>query len=73
VVGCAYTQVGDHRDNVTTVEPTATYRVRTPTAHPVYENFRTEMFREVRERVPERLMFRVEGRKTLRGLRTRCA
>jgi len=49
-VKCAsvlYTQVGDHRDTVTTVMPGITYDVRTPTAHPVYENFRTQMFHEV--------------------------
>src|SRR5438132_7087778 len=34
-------------DTVTTVDPARTYKVRQPTAHPVYENHRVNTFREL--------------------------
>lgn len=37
---------GPHLDAATTVDPTKTYAVRVPTAHPVYENFRVLAFRQ---------------------------
>ena len=38
---------GSHLDTATTVDPTKTYAVKLPTAHPVYENFRVLTFRQV--------------------------
>ncbi|MEM7798108.1 MAG: galactokinase family protein [Chloroflexota bacterium] len=38
---------GDLPDAVTTVDRQRTYAVRQPTAHPIYENFRVEMFRRL--------------------------
>ncbi|KAK3244659.1 hypothetical protein CYMTET_45737, partial [Cymbomonas tetramitiformis] len=40
-------KIGDHQDAVTAVIPEQSYAVRLPTAHPVYENFRTELFSQV--------------------------
>jgi galactokinase len=39
-------------DTVTRVQPDTTYAVRTPTAHPIYENHRVRLFRELLLRKP---------------------
>jgi len=38
---------GPHLDSVTRIDPSQLYSIRTPTAHPVYENFRVQTFRQV--------------------------
>ena len=45
MLGARYIErYGDTEDAVTEVDPEATYRVRRPTTHPVYENFRVQAF-----------------------------
>jgi L-arabinokinase len=39
-------------DTVTRIQPDRTYAVRTPTAHPIYENHRVRLFRELLLRKP---------------------
>ncbi|XP_078443195.1 L-arabinokinase-like isoform X2 [Wolffia australiana] len=38
-------EYGDHADPVTAINPKRVYAVRSPTKHPIYENFRVEAFR----------------------------
>jgi hypothetical protein len=35
---------GDHNDAVTEVDPKRSYCVKAPTRHPIYENFRVEVW-----------------------------
>ncbi|GMH33556.1 hypothetical protein BSKO_01390 [Bryopsis sp. KO-2023] len=37
----------DHGDNVTSVDPRASYRIKVATSHPVYDHFRAIAFREI--------------------------
>jgi L-arabinokinase len=34
---------GDHCDMVTVIDPKRSYAVKSPTRHPIYENFRVEV------------------------------
>ena len=35
---------GDHNDAVTVIDPKRSYSVKAPTRHPIYENFRVEVY-----------------------------
>lgn len=35
---------GDHSDTVTVIDPKRSYTVKAPTRHPIYENFRVEVY-----------------------------
>lgn len=37
-------EYGDHNDSVTVINPNRTYGIKAPTKHPIYENFRVEVF-----------------------------
>ena len=41
-------QYDSHWDEATSLDPGQTYAVRTPAAHPIYENFRVHAFRQVK-------------------------
>ena len=46
ISGAAFlARYGETGDTVTTVDPSRTYAVRQPTAHPIYENHRVQLFR----------------------------
>lgn len=44
---------GSHLDPVTTIDPSARYAIRMPTAHPIGENFRVNAFRMMLAATPE--------------------
>lgn len=35
---------GDHGDSVTTIDRKGTYHIMAPTKHPIYENFRVQVW-----------------------------
>lgn len=62
LTGAAFLQqYGNTTDLVTTVEPTRTYAVLTPTAHPIYEHFRVQTYAELLRHAPTEQTLQVLG------------